>query len=328
MPTNLPPEYFEADKRFREAQSILEKVSCLEELISTVPKHKGTDKLRADLRRQLSKLKSEAKTQKHQTSHHSAYRVQREGAGQAILVGPTNTGKSSLLTTLTNASPEISSAPFTTWKPTVGMMEVNQTQVQLVDTPPLDLEFIEPAMIDLIRRTDLLLVILNIQGNPIEQFDKVIATLKKYRILPEQFKDEAENEERLTILPLLVLVNKCDDSTTDEDYEICCELLERELPTLPISATSRRNLDKLRHLVFDNLDVIRVFTQAPGQNADLEKPFVLRKGSTVSELAGKIHKDFLDNLKSARVWGSSAFDGQKVQRDFVLQDGDIVEFKV
>jgi ribosome-interacting GTPase 1 len=328
MPTNLPPEYFQADKRFRDAQTILERVTCLEELISTVPKHKGTDKLRADLRRQLSRLKSEAQEQKRHPTRHASFRVEREGAGQAVLVGLTNVGKTTLITALTNATPEVSESPYTTWKLTPGMMDVEHAQVQLVDTPPLDREFIEPGLIDLVRRSDLILLVVDLQSNPIEQLDETLVILRDHRILPLTIKADYPGEDNLTFLPLLLLVNKYDDQNMDEDFEIFSELLEDRLPLAPISAITGRNLDRLRLLIFNQLDVIRVYTQAPGRKADLQKPFVLRKGSTVTDLAKKIHKDFYEKMKSSRVWGSSAFDGQMVQRDYVLQDGDIVEFRI
>jgi ribosome-interacting GTPase 1 len=328
MPTNLPPEYFDADKRFRDAQSTPEKVARLEELISTVPKHKGTDKLRADLRRQLSRLKSEAQEQKLHPARHASFRVEREGAGQAVLLGLTNVGKSALVTALTNATPEVSASPYTTWKLTPGMMEVAHTQVQLVDTPPLDRDFMEPGFIDLVRRTDVALLVVDIESNPIEQLEESLAILRDHRIVALQMRSNRHEDDCLTFLPFLVLVNKCDDQDSDEDFEILSELLERRWPLTPVSALTRRNLDRLRMSIFEQLDVIRVFTQAPGEKADLQKPFVLKKGSTVTDLARKIHKDFSEKMKSSRVWGSSAFDGQMVQRDYVLRDGDIVEFKV
>ena len=130
MPTNLPPNYFDVDKRFRKAQSPAEKIALLEKMISSVPNHKGTDKLQADLHRQLSRLKEEAQTRKHQGTHHSAFQIEREGVGQVAIIGPTNVGKSTLVTALTNASPEISLTPYTTWKPTPGMMTIESIQLK------------------------------------------------------------------------------------------------------------------------------------------------------------------------------------------------------
>ncbi|MCP4289060.1 MAG: TGS domain-containing protein, partial [Gammaproteobacteria bacterium] len=127
---------------------------------------------------------------------------------------------------------------------------------------------------------------------------------------------------------LLLLVNKDDDERHDEDYEIFCELTDEEWPCIPISVTAGRNLERLKQEVFTRLNVMRVFAKPPGKDADLAQPFVLQSGSTVDEFARKIHLDFHEQLKSARVWGSAAYDGQMVGRDYVLQDGDIVELRI
>jgi ribosome-interacting GTPase 1 len=330
MPTNLPPEYFEVDKRYREAQAPEEKVALLEELISTVPKHKGTDKLRADLRRQLSKLKEEAQAHagKKHGGHASIFVIEREGAGQAALVGATNVGKSALLRALTNAEPEVSPAPYTTWRPMPGMMPIEDIQVQLVDTPPMDRDYVEPGLFDLIRRTDVILLVVDLQADPLEQLELTLDLLQAHRIAPAHLKARFLPEQRMVLIPTILLANKCDDESMDELFEVCCEILEGEWPILPVSALTGRNFDRLKRLVYERLEIIRVYARPPGKEPDLERPFVLKKGSTVAELARKVHRDFYENLKSARVWGSSAFEGQMVQRDYRLQDGDIVELRV
>ncbi len=328
MPTNLPPEYFRADQRFREAQTPAERIACLEELISTVPKHKGTDHLRADLRRQLSRLREEAQRKKHDSHHQQAFHVEKEGAGQAVLVGATNTGKSALVAALTNAEPEVSEAPYTTWIPSPGMMAVEDIQVQLVDTPPLEPGIVEPVLFDLIRHADLLLLVVDLQTDPLQQLQNTSNLLAEHRIAPLGMKGRGVDEERIVFLPTLVLVNKCDDGSLDETFEIFCALFEGECPVVPVSAKTGRGFDLLKQKVYERLDIVRVYARPPGKDPDLEKPFVLKKGSTIIDLARKIHRDFYDNLKSARVWGSSAFDGQPVQRDYILQDGDIVELRM
>jgi hypothetical protein len=328
MPTNLPPDYFHIDKRFREAESTAEKIALLEEMISIVPKHKGTDKLRADLRRQLSKLKEETQARKKHGSHQSAFHIEREGAGQLVVIGPTNVGKSTLVVSLTNASPEVSAAPYTTWKPAPGMTLVENIQIQLIDTPPLDRDFVEPGLFDLVRRADLTLLMVDLQADPLQQMQDMLALLEEHRIAPLQRKAAYPEGARMRFIPVVLLVNKCDDESMDELFEVCCELLEEEWSILPISAVTGRNLDAFKRLVYEKLDIIRVYAKPPGKEADLEKPFALKRGSTVIDLAGKIHRDFSDKLKSARVWGSTMFDGQMVQRDYILQDGDIVELRI
>jgi hypothetical protein len=211
MPTNLPPEAIEAESRYRDAKSVPEKIACLEEYISLIPKHKGTDKLRAGLRKRLSKLKDAAETQKKVSRQVSAFHIDKEGAGQVVIIGPPNVGKSALLAALTNAKPEVADYPFTTWTPTPGMMLVEDVQVQLIDTPPLNRDYVEPELLNLVRRADLVLLVVDLQGYPIQQLEDSIAFLREHRIVPLFMKDRHSGEERLAFKPLLVLVNKADD---------------------------------------------------------------------------------------------------------------------
>ncbi|MFQ5595909.1 MAG: GTPase [Anaerolineae bacterium] len=328
MPTNLPPEYFEAEAQYRAAQSPAEKIARLEELIGTIPKHKGTDKLRADLRRRLSKLKSAAQTRKGVSRQVSPFHIDKEGAGQVAVVGSPNVGKSALIAALTNANPEVSPAPFTTWTPTPGMMPVENIQVQLIDTPPLNMDFVEPELLDLIRRADLILLVVDLLTDPVKQLEDTVAILQENRIVPLRLKDRHAERRRLTFVPLLVLANKSDDEDSDEVFEIFLELLDDDWPLLPVSAVTGRNLERLKQAVYERLNIIRVYSKAPGREPDLSAPFVLKKGDTVEEFAGKVHQDFYRNLKTARVWGSGVFDGQLVGRDHVLHDGDVVELRI
>jgi ribosome-interacting GTPase 1 len=328
MPTNLPPEYFEVEKRYRSATSAEEKIICIQDMLSVIPKHKGTDKLRGDLRRKLSKLKASSQTRKSISKRTSAYSIDKEGAGLAVLVGPTNVGKSALLATLTNADPEVANVPFTTWSPTPGMMPVENIQVQLVDTPSLDRDFVESELMDLIRRSDIILLVVDLKADPIQQLEETVDILREHRIVPIHRKDLVTEEYRYTFKPIFVLVNKYDDENMDEDFEIFQELLEGDWPLIPVSASTGRNLEELKREVFESLDVIRVYSKAPGREPDYHTPFILKTGSTVDDFAGKVHQDFLENLKFARVWGSAAFEGQMVGRDYVLQDGDVVELRI
>ena len=328
MPTNLPPEYFGVERRYRAASSPAEQAILLEELISTIPKHKGTDRLRADLRRKLSKLKNMAQVRKGVSRRESAFRVSREGAGLVVVVGPTNVGKSALVAALTNATPEVSEAPFTTWEPTSGMMPVENIQIQLVDTPSLDRNFVEPELLHLIRRSDFILLVVDLQTDPVQHLDDTLSLLQEHRIAPRHLKDRYAKQRRLTFIPLLVLANKSDGEDMDENFEIFCGLLEDDWPLLPVSATTGRNLERLKQVVFERLEIIRVYSKAPGREPDLGAPFVLEKGSTVAEFARKVHQDFFEGLKAARLWGSALYDGQMVRRDHVLQDGDIVELRI
>ncbi|MBN1218184.1 MAG: 50S ribosome-binding GTPase [Anaerolineae bacterium] len=325
MPTNLPPEYFEAEKRYRAATSPIEKIATLEELIGTIPKHKGTDKLRADFRRRLSKLKSSSQTKKGTSRRDIVFHIDREGAGQVVVIGPTNVGKSSLVAALTNATPEIADFPHTTWQPTPGMMPFENIQIQLIDTPPLSRDYVEPELFELIKRADLALLLVDLQTDPMQQLDETIAILEERRIVPRHWQDGYPDQPRWFFVPCLVLANKYDDETADEDFEIFCQLVEGDWPLLPVSTTTGRNLERLKPKIFQQLEIVRVYSKAPGKEPDFTSPFIMKKGETVEVFAGKVHQDFVERLKSARVWGQVGFDGQMVRRDHVLHDGDVVE---
>jgi uncharacterized protein len=327
MPTNLPPEYFDAEERYRAAVSPEDKAARLEELLSTIPKHKGTDHLRADLRRKLSKLKSEAQGgRKGISRHESAFHIEREGAGQVVLVGPPNVGKSALVNALTNAAPEVAPFPFTTWTPTPGMMTVDNVQIQLIDTPPLHADYVEPQLLDLIRRADLMLLVVDIQTAALEQLDDTLAMLAENRIIPAH--QRRVEDDRGRFLPTMLVVNKVDDDFWREEVAVLVELIGEDWPdVISVAAEEGQGLDELRWAVFAALELVRVYAKPPGRNPDLETPFVLKRGSTVEAFAAKVHKDFLEKLKCARVWGSGVFAGQIVGRDHVLTDGDVVELR-
>jgi hypothetical protein len=328
MPTNLPPEYFKIEERFRQADSAEEKIACVESMLSVVPKHKGTDKLRGDLRRRLSDLRDAGKKKKGAARQVSVFQIDREGAGQVVVVGMPNVGKSALVDALTHATPEVADYPFTTWTPTPGMMPVEDIQVQLIDTPPLNEEHVEPEMINLIRRADLILLVVDLQTRPIQQLEDAAALLKENNIVPRHHSERYLDEPGMLFIPFLVLVNKVDDETWDEDFAVLQELLGEEWPLIPVSATTGRHFDRLKWAVFEELGVMRLYSKPPNEEPDLDAPFVIDEGSTVEEFAAKVHKDFLANLKSARVWGSAEFDGQMVGRDYVLRDGDVVELRI
>jgi ribosome-interacting GTPase 1 len=328
MPINLPPEAIAAERRYREAETTEEKIASLEEFLSTIPKHKGTDRLRAGLRKKLSKLRSSSQSKKQPSRQESAFLIDREGAGQIAVIGPTNVGKSSLITALTNATPDVSDAPFTTWTPTPGMMVFENVQIQLIDTPPLDRGYVEPQLLDLIRRADVILLVVDLNADPFQQLEETVLLLDENRIVPLHHLDRYDELRGLVAKPVLVLTNKCDSAQMDEDCEVFRELLEDEWPIIPVSALARRNLDALRRRVFDELGLIRVYSRPPGQEPDFSAPFVLETGATVEDFAAKVHRDFMRDLKSARVWGEGVFDGQLVGRDHILHDGDVVELRI
>jgi small GTP-binding protein len=328
MPTNLPPEYYDVEERYRAATSVPERIACLEEMLSVIPKHKGTDHLRADLRRKLSKLKNAAASRKGGSRQVSPFQIEREGAGQVAVVGPPNVGKSSLVAALTNAETVIGDYPYSTSVPVPGMMRFENVPIQLIDTPPLSEEFQELQLLALIRQVDLVLLVVDLQATPIQQVEDLFALLDQHRILPYHKQPAASDERRLTFKPFLVAVNKTDDERLDEDFEVLCELLgEQPCPLLPISAMTGRHLDDLKRHIYERLDLVRIYSKPPGKQPNFDQPFVMKRGGTLEEFAGRVHHDFVERLKSARVWGHGVIDGQQVGRDHVLHDGDVVELR-
>ncbi len=325
MPANLPPDYHAAEEKFRAAESNSAKIECLEELIGTIPKHKGTDHLRAELRRKLSRLKSEQHKKKNVGRHESEYHIEKEGSARIVLIGPTNVGKSSLVARMTHATPKISASPFTSWEPTPGMLNVEDVHLQLIDTPPLSKEFTKPELFDLVRTADLILLMLDIQDYPILQYEDSITLLKNHRIAPEFLKTRIADFESLSFMRMLVIMNKVDNQKFQEDFDAFCELENANFPLIPISIENRLNLELLGKRCIEMMALIRIFSKPPGKDPDMRQPYVLTVGATIEEFAGRVHRDFLTHLKTARVWGKQVYDGQMVGRDHILNDGDIVE---
>src|SRR4030043_551636 len=181
MPANLPPEYFDAEKRFKQTATSAEKIAALEDLIATVPKHKGTDKLRADLRRRLSQLRKDA-VRKKKGGRGDLYVVQKEGAAQIALVGFPNSGKSALLASLTNATPVIAEYPISTLTPLPGMMPFGDIQFQLVDLPPIGNEATDGWVSGILRYTDALLLVVDLTEDPDVQAELLIEQVERWNI--------------------------------------------------------------------------------------------------------------------------------------------------
>lgn len=326
MPANLPPQYFEAEKEFREAKTIPDKIAALEEMLAIMPKHKGTDHLRAELRARIAKLTQAAG--KRATIHRSSTVIPREGAAQVAVIGRPNAGKSQLVGRVTKASPVVADYPFTTHTPTPGMMEFENIQLQLIDTPPLAPQAIEVWMAGLLRRADALLVLVDLSGDPLAQMEAIIAELARMRIGIIGQKTEGEPPVILHWKKALVAGNKIDLPGASENYAALQKRYGDQLPVLAISAKEGAGLEEMKRGLYQLLDVIRVYTKVPGERPDMQEPLVLTRGSTIEDAAYSLHKDLLAKLKFARVWGSGKHDGMMAKRGHILQDGDIIELHI
>jgi hypothetical protein len=327
MPANLTPQYKEAEQRYREAAGRDEKIAALREMMALMPKHKGTEKLQADLRHRIAKLEEEAQHAHKPGAHRfDPGHVRREGAGQWALAGPPNAGKSALLRALTHAHPEVAPYPFTTRVPQPGMMRFEDVQVQLVDTPAVTLEHTEPWMSNLVHNADGVLVVLDVAADDVEgSVGALLALLERARVWPAGRPLPADAPPFLAVRPVVVAANKCDLDRDGTFAALAREVAGADLPWFAISAEKGLGLDPLRRTLFDLLGRIRIYAKEPGRKPDLERPFVLGHGATVHDLARAVHKDIAERLRYARIWGHARFDGQQVDREHVLADRDVVE---
>jgi ribosome-interacting GTPase 1 len=337
----------EAERRFRQATTPDEQLEALEAMMATIPKHKGTEHMRADIRRRMAKIRTEAarsrkSTAKGPTWHH----VPREGAGQVVLVGAPNAGKSRLLAALTNANPIVAPYPFSTRAPLPGMVPFEDIKIQLVDLPPIAPETAEPWLFALIRQADGALLVADLDDDDLlAAMDRVMELTGQGRVefargrdtmpggiagpagreRPEVPEAGATGSGRPGATPAVLVATKNDAPDAGVRLELLREAYGARFDILAVCGETGEGLDALRRELFRLLGVIRVYTKAPGRRADKSVPFVFRRGITVEEAAAVVHKDFAERLKYARVWGSRTFEGQMVQREHVLEDGDVLE---
>jgi len=326
MPANLPPQYFEAEKRFRSAREPEEKIAALQEMLAIMPRHKGTDKLHAMLRQKIARFSQEAE-KKYATARRAGFYISKEGAGQVMLVGPANAGKSQLLATLTEAIPEIAEYPFTTKTPIPGMMKFEDIQIQLVDTPPIGRKEVRVLLSNVLRNADLIAIVIDLSREPTSQVEAALQGLRDARIEPST-DDDTQVTPGSYPRKMLIVGNKNDLAGSNENWERLRSKYGRLFPLVSISAREGDGLEEFKKAVYQALNIIRVYTKTPGSKADLTDPMILEKGSTLGEAAESLHKDCYQNLKYAVVWGAGKYDGQRVSKGHVLQEGDIVEFHI
>jgi len=315
MPANLTPAYYDAEKRFRAAKSTQEKIVALEEMLAVMPKHKGTDHLKGDIRRRIAKL-TQSSERKSGTQHASMV-PPKEGAAQVVIVGLPNAGKSRLVASITKATPTVADYPFTTQNAIPGMMEFENIKIQLVDMPALVSGSTPFWIPPTLRRGDA----------PLDQLVDISMQLEEMRT--GIGKEKPKEEPGWTWKKAIIVGNKLDlaeeNGTAGADLQALRDEYEGQVPVLGISAKNSTGLEDLRLKVFEVLDIIRVYTKTPGQKADLNDPIIMKRGSTLADAAEDVHKDFLAKLKFARLWGSGKHDGVMVKRDHVLEDGDVIE---
>jgi len=299
MPANLPPPYKAAEQRFREAKTTEDKIAALQEMMAIIPKHKGTDKLRADLRRRLSKLRTEQQQPSRKGHKGPSY------------------------------PPEVADYPFTTRLPLPAMMPYQDIYLELIDLPPLSPDHTETWLPEIIRNADAALLVVDLAADDcVDMFMFVRTTLASKGIRLSPVHDPKETELARNVKPTLIIANKLDEPSADENLEVLKEVVGGEFEILPVCAVMGKGIPEMKKRLYEFLDVVRIYSKVPGRKVDEKKPFIVPRGSTVIDVARKIHREFGDHLKFARVWGSGKFDGQIVQRDHVVEDGDVLEIHV
>ena len=329
MSANLTPQYRKAEKAYRQASTPEEELDCLQDMLREIPKHKGTDRLQADLKQKISKLKK-ALQKSSPGRQKGSRRIPRQGAGRAVLIGPPNSGKSQLLMSLSRAKPEVADYPFSTSSPMPGMMSFEDIHVQLVDTPPVTSDFLDPTTQGLVRGADLVLLLVDLANDDcVEDTQAVIRRIEQTRtgLATSSYLDEGDVGRSYT--RTMVVLNKCDVPGAEDRRQWLNAVSPLEFPQLVISAREQTGLEELREAVFQSLDVVRIYTKMPhAREPDYDKPFTIARGGTLQQVAELIHKDVASNLKHARVWGSKVHDGTSVKGDYVLADRDVVEIHV
>ncbi|MBM3983041.1 MAG: TGS domain-containing protein [Planctomycetes bacterium] len=328
MAVNLPPHYHDAEARYKKAQTPEDKLVALKEMWVLLPKHKASEKVQAELKTKISELTDQIEQAKQgpKKAAPGTFKFPRQGAGTVVLVGPPNAGKSQLMTKLTKAAPAVAPYPFTTREPIPGMMDYEDVRVQLIDLPPITADHFEPFVTDVTRAADAAVLFLDLSDDDGPAATRaVIERLKLARreLVPPGTGQSAD--PAVYAVPAVLVANKCDDDAADIRLELAREEFGTAFPLVVVSAERGDNLDALRKAIYDALRVMRIYTKQPGKPADMTSPFTPPIGATVAELAGKVHRDLEDSVKSARVWGTGVHDGQTVGRDHVLSDKDVVE---
>jgi ribosome-interacting GTPase 1 len=338
MPANLTPEYRAAEAAFRKAREPAERLEWLREMLRVIPKHKGTDHLQGDIKRRIKELSEDLERPRTGGARGGPSLVIRpEGAAQIALVGPPNAGKSALHARLTGSAAHVAAYPFTTQHPEPGMLPHEDVRFQLVDLPAVSPEHPRPWLGSALQAADAALLVVDL-GEPdcVEQVEAVHAELRERRVtLTDRWEPAGESTEAAAEddedpfavrLPALLLANKADRlADADAEVQAFLEVTGLRYPALAVSATTGQGLGGIGPWLFGHLGIARVYTKTPGRPPDRDRPYAMRRGQTVEDVARLVHKDLARSLRYARVWGRSGFGGQQVGREHPVADGDVVE---
>ncbi len=328
MPANLTQDYKNAEERYRGARTTPEKLECLQEMLRVIPKHKGTDHMQADIKKRISKLKKES-GKKSATAVHQLY-VKPEGIGQIFILGAPNAGKSQLLKSLTNAEVQVEPYPYATAMYQPGMMRYIDVWVQLVDMPPISAEAAMPWIPSVARYGNAALFVLSLASDDIlTEAEEVLEFLEngKVRLTPKE-GPFGQLEKGIAALETLLVLTHSKDPDADFRREMLAEVLGDSYPTVEVDfINDPESVEAIKKPIYQLLHRTRVYTKQPGKPPDSGDPFAVKEGTTVEGLAERIHKDIKAGLKYARIWNDdpNMHEGQRVARDYIIQEGDIIE---
>ncbi len=324
MPANLTPDYYKAEEWYRSATTHDEKILALEQMLAVMPKHKGTEHLQADLKRKLSQLRDAATQQKKTGKHVDIFHVPPTGAGQVVLLGMPNTGKSAILAALTHAKVNVADFPFATHAPVPGMVKYEDIQIQLVDMPPITADYMAPGQVGTYRNCDLIAIVIDLSQDVEEQILILFDFLESRSLLADAETPATDGQGNVLGRKAFCLCTKA-DIAADGAYELTQKSCERPLPFVKVSTETGEGMDTFGRFLFNQLGIIRVYAKPPGKPPDMNDPFALHIGATVQDLARTIHRELAEKLKSAKCWGTGVHDGQNVHLTHILHDKDIVE---
>ncbi len=340
MPANLSPDYKKAEKLFRDARDEQERLACLREMLRTIPKHKGTEHLQADIKSRIKQLTEDLAGPKKGASRSGpVHSVRPEGAAQIALLGPPNSGKSSLHVELTGSRAAVGPYPLTTHEPMPGMLPFEDVHFQLVDLPPISEDYMDGWLVNALQSADAALLVVDISDpNCIDHVvtirdrldEKKITLSDNWAGLKREASEYRDDDQQALdpfriYLPTLLVANKTDLNPNPEDVTVLEELTGVKFPAVATSVKTGDNLQRLGSMLFTGLQIVRVYTKAPGKPPVMNRPFTVRSGATVLDVARLVHKDIAGAFKYARAWGSGVFDGQQVGPEHLLADADIVE---
>lgn len=326
MPANLTPEFKKAQEWYKNASGDDEKLLALEEMLRTIPKHKGTDHMRADIKQRISKLKTAQQSPKKSGSKHfDIFHVPKGGSGQVTLIGMPNCGKSSIVAALSKAKVNVTDYPFGSDKPVPGMAKHEDVPIEIVDMPPITGDYAPSGMVNTYRNCDIIAIVLDLSTDVLEQMQVCCDYLDSHRLILDESTTRTDDSGNSLARKTFVICTKS-DLAQEGTLETLKELIERDFEFIEISSQTGRGLDTLMSRIFEMLDIVRVYAKKPHQPADMTDPFTLPRGSNVNDLAFQVHRELAEKLKSSRIWNSPDYhDGQNVPGDHKLNDKEIIE---